>query len=191
MKQKKPDWLPQVVHPNWQFCPAFDKDILADIKQQLKMPVNPNPPDIFKHFHVDPDNLRFVIVSDKYPFVGSKTEKYENFSDSLKEIWDKLEKSQGWQKVEWYLQPDLEDWYQTLIISTSLTEKQEDVWEPFMKELFTWFTGKGCVICFVNDKSYKYAQYCKTENIFYGFNPETIGKELENKYGQWLWGLPF
>lgn len=193
--KKKPDYLPQIVHPEWQHCPAFDKSILEDIKSKLKPPFNPAPDRIFEPFAIDPDRIKWVVVNSTYPLTVDKTTPYEQYPNVLKVIWDKLAESEGWEKVEHYLQPDLSDWDDCLKLTLSLTERQPELWKPFMDNLFDWFekSPKRYLFVFMDNDSFKYASRLKIkQEIHWGFDPVAIKEYFKLQWNKnKLFGLPF
>ena len=160
------------------------------------MPTTPTPDRIFEGFKINPDNIKLIVVGDK-TFTEEARTPYNQFNPQLKEIWDILEREEIFEEeVEKYLQPDLSYWTDCLILPTSLTEKQEDVWKDFMKYLFEWFDENGnyYIFCFLTNKAFEYAKYVKKHNIIYQFQPKLIQEELIKQWGnQYIsyWGLPF
>jgi len=206
-KNKLPDWFPTVAHENWykSGCPAFSKEILDETKVKLtKLGVQnflPKPKEIFMDFAINPDDIRLVIVNSVYPLCVRRNEDgsfppYSEYPQILKEIWDILQNEYGWTDgAEKYTYPDLSDWKHTLLLNTCLTSKGNTIWEPFMKELFSWF-GESLdyyVFVFLDEPCFNtWSKYVKNKDIFYKFKPKEIAQVLDKQFGGiWHWGLPF
>lgn len=200
MKQKRPDFLPEKVHINWQDCPAFTKDILDKIKVKLTKITpanfNPHPKLIFDNFSIDPDTIKMVLVNDVYPLNVSKDTPYDEYPPILKEIWDKLEISEEWDEVEMYSPPDLSDFLWCLKLNVNLTTNSIGVWDEFMIELFKWF-GESVdryLFVFCDESSFnKYSKYVsKKHEVQYLFNPMAIKEYFKSQWGiNYGFGMPF
>lgn len=194
MKKKLPDWFPKACHPEWQNCDAFSEDVLNKIKKNLRMPTSPLPDRIFEPFAINPETIDFILVGNKYPLTEAKDAKYKDFNPQLKEIWDVLRKEIWQDDPLLYLQPDLSCWENCLIINTSLTERQPEVWKEFMTLLFEYFgmSDKQYVFCFLDSTAFEYNKYVKKHEVFYKFQAVEIQQVLTDKFGHnFYWGLPF
>lgn len=198
MKKKLPEWWPKNhINPLWYDTGVFDEKIINDSKAALtKLGIHsfkPHPTELFRTWNINPDNITWVVVNST-PWVGTKETPYEDLSSTQKDIYDKLENTYGWGKAEHYVQNDLSDWHNCMLLSTSLTNVRDDIWKPLMTNLFKWFDDNGNYYCFIflDNKSFEYAKYIKKHQVFYGFHPEEIQEFLTKQWGYpFIWGLPF
>lgn len=188
MKKVIETHLPKIVHPSWINCPSFREDILNTIKSKLRLPINPEPEKIFESFGLSTDNIKLILVGETYPL--------KNKSKHLTEICKILEEEYDWDKAENYTKLDFSWWQDCLVLTTSLTERQPEIWKEFMTELFKWFGESEAqyVFCFLDERSFNgYAKYVnKKHEIVYKFQPKIIQEILTKKWGfHFYWGLPF
>ena len=200
-KLKKYQWYPENAHTGWYDLGIITEELLDGIKTKLgKIGISkfkPHPKDIFKNFGIDPESVKMILVNNIYPLNVSVDTKYEEYPQVLKLIWDKLQKHEGWEKVEQHTQPDLSDFLSCLKLSTQLTTNSDVVWDEFMINLFSYYgdcVNDRYLFIFCDEPSFnKYSKYvAKQHEVHYGFEPEAIQEYFMNQWGEnYLFGLPF
>lgn len=202
MKKKLPEWWPKNhIHKNWYDKNILTKDIVEDTKAKLgKIGIknfSPKPQDIFQGFNIDPDTIKMVLVNSTHPLTMPNGTPYQHFPPVLKDIWQKLEESEGWEKAEWYCQPDLSDFLYCMKLTTNLTTNQPNIWEDLMHNLFTYFSDcykDRYLFVFCDEPSFnKYSKYVvKKHEVLYKFDPAAIREYFKNQWNiNYLFGLPF
>lgn len=201
MKKKLPEWWPKNhIHNGWYTKSILTREIVEDTKSKLgKIGIKqfqPFPTEIFQPFSIDPDSIKMVLVNSTYPLTVPLGSNYEQYPAVLKDIWQKLSDSEGWECVEDYCQCDLSDFLWCMKLTTNLTTNEPNIWKDLMHNLFTYFgesTDKYLFV-FCDEQSFNlYAKYvAKIHEVHYGFDPDSIKEYFKNQWGiQYGFGLPF
>ena len=178
--------LPKLAHESWGNCPAFDKNILDKIKQNL-IPgtfLPSNAPDIFKAFEMPLDDVKVVILGlSPYPNINKYTGRpnacgyafaldsdripYEHWPASLKMIAHALDPQE--ESIETYFMPSLHMWREqgVLLLNCSLTCLQNDptshlsVWSDFTRILIDYIDNvrPGLIYYFMGNEAKSYQKY--------------------------------
>lgn len=200
--------LPQLAHPSWKDCPAFEKDVLDRIKQSL-IPNTffPVPgPVIFKAFEMPLDDVKVVILGlSPYPNMNRYTNRpnacgyafaldsddipYEHWPASLKMIAHALEPEE--EKIETYFMPSLHMWREqgVLLLNCSLTclhtnpTSHLSIWADFTQKLIDYIDAArpGLIYYFMGNEAKSYQKYVVNlgAHIYTSAHPAFWARQLD------------